>query len=262
VTPPFADFELAVRTLQPTVAVVLGSGLGAVPSGFVETSAIGFADVPGLTAPTVSGHSGTICVGTLNGVPLLVFRGRLHFYEGHGWEQVAQPVEQAARWGVHTLVLTNAAGGIHPELDPGELMLLADHRFWQRVDSWRETPEPSPYDAELNQVVLANEALRGRRLLAGTYCALTGPCYETPAEIRALQACGFEAVGMSTAFEAITARKLGMRVIAISSITNKAAGLGDGPLDHLEVLANATKPAERISQILADLLSADAIRGR
>ena len=93
-------------------------------------------------------------------------------------------------------------------------------------------------------------------MLTGIYCALTGPCYETPAEIRALQACGFDAVGMSTAFEAITARELGMKVLAISSITNKAAGLGDGPLDHSEVLANAHKPAERISEILADFLSA------
>jgi purine-nucleoside phosphorylase len=250
----FAEFEHAVRTLQPDTAVVLGSGLGAVPHGFVEDTAVEFGDVPGLVAPTVSGHSGTIRVGTLNGVPLVVFRGRLHYYEGHDWERVAKPVELAAGWGVRTLILTNAAGGIHPELNPGDLMALADHRFWQRVDSWKETPPPSPYDPELIQTVLGNEARRGRKLLSGIYVALTGPNYETPAEIRAFQRCGFDAVGMSTAFEALTAQRLGMRTLAISSITNKAAGLSDGPLNHAEVLANATKPAERLSEMLADLL--------
>ncbi|WP_020470624.1 purine-nucleoside phosphorylase [Zavarzinella formosa] len=250
----FGEFEEAVRRLQPTVAVVLGSGLGAVPHGFAEAAAVEFGDVPGMVAPTVAGHSGTIRVGALNGTPLLVFRGRLHFYEGHAWEQVAKPVELAAGWGIRTLILTNAAGGIHPELNPGDLMVLSDHRFWQRIDSWKETPPPSPYDPELIQTVVANEARRGRKLLAGIYTALTGPCYETPAEIRALQQCGFDAVGMSTAFEALTARRLGMRVLAISSITNKAAGLSDGPLNHEEVLANATRPAERMSEILGDLL--------
>lgn len=253
--PTFAEFDAVIRKLQPTVAVVLGSGLGAVPHGFAEAASIGFGDAPGMVAPTVAGHSGSIRIGTLNGVPLLVFRGRLHYYEGHEWDKVAQLVKLAANWGVHTLFLTNAAGGIHPELIPGELMVLNDHRFWQRVDAWKESPQPSPYDPELIERILANEAGRGRKLLTGVYCALTGPCYETPAEIRALQACGFDAVGMSTAYEAITARELGMKVLAISSITNKAAGLGDGPLDHSEVLANAHKPAERISEILADFLS-------
>ncbi len=251
---PFPDFEAAVRALAPTAAVVLGSGLGAVPHGFAESASIPFGDVPGLVAPTVVGHAGSIRVGTLNGAPLLVFRGRLHFYEGHGWDQVARPVDLAHAWGIRTLILTNAAGGIRPDLNPGDLMLLADHRYWQTVDSWKRSPSPSPYDAELIQMVQANEAKRGRPLLAGIYAALTGPNYETPAEIRALQACGFDAVGMSTAFEALTAQRLGMRVLAISSITNKAAGLGNGPLNHEEVLANAHKPAERLSEALGDLL--------
>lgn len=253
-TSTFAEFDTLVRKLSPQTAIVLGSGLGAVPHGFVDLGTVGFGDAPGLVAPTVVGHSGSIRVGTLNEVPLLVFRGRLHYYEGHPWEKVARPVRLAADWGIRTLILTNAAGGIHPELNPGELMLLKDHRFWQRVDAWKEPQAASPYDAELNERIVANEAKRGRQLIAGIYCALTGPCYETPAEIRALQECGFDAVGMSTAFEALTARDVGMRVVAISSITNKAAGLGDGPLDHAEVLANAHKPAERISEILADLL--------
>jgi len=251
---PFTNFDAAVRALKPVAAVVLGSGLGAVPHGFVEAAAVAFGDVPGLHAPTVVGHSGAVRVGTLNGTPLVVFRGRLHFYEGHGWDQVAKPVELAAAWGVSTLVLTNAAGGIHPALNPGDLMLLAGHRYWQTVNSWKTDPPPSPYDADLIQTVQANEAERGRELMAGIYVALTGPCYETPAEIRAFQALGFDAVGMSTAFEALTAKRLGMRVLAISSITNKAAGLSDGPLNHEEVLANAHRPAERLSEVLEDLL--------
>lgn len=250
----FDELEEAVRRLKPAVAIVLGSGLGTVPHGFVEAVSVAFGEVPGMAAPTVAGHSGTLRVGTLNGVPLIVFRGRLHFYEGHAWERVAKPVELAAGWGIRTLILTNAAGGIHPDLNPGDLMVLSDHRFWQRVDAWKEAPAPSPYDPELTQTVVANETRRGRVLRTGIYAALTGPCYETPAEIRALQKCGFDAVGMSTAFEALTARRLGLRVLAISSITNKAAGLSDGPLNHEEVLANAHRPAERLSEMLADLL--------
>ena len=129
---PFDTFTTAVRTLSPRVALVLGSGLGAVPHRFAEAASIPFADVPKLVAPSVHGHSGKISLGHCAGVPLLVFRGRLHFYEGHSWDQVAAPVHLMAEWGVKTLLLTNAAGGIHDKLWPGDLMVLRDD-LWLQV---------------------------------------------------------------------------------------------------------------------------------
>jgi purine-nucleoside phosphorylase len=251
---PFDDFAAAVRAHRPRVAVVLGSGLGAVPHHFAEAASVAFADVPGLTATSVHGHSGTIALGACAGVPLLVFRGRLHVYEGHSWDRVAAPVRLMADWGVKTLILTNAAGGIHDALGPGDLMVLRDHLWLQVPNSWKTAsePRPSPYSPRL--IELLQKAEPDRELMAGVYAALTGPCYETPAEIRALRAMGADAVGMSTAFEANIAADLGMDVAAISCITNKAAGLTSGTLDHKEVLANAGRPAERISGLLETLL--------
>src|SRR5262249_14292970 len=128
----FTAFTDAVRSYEPRVAVVLGSGLGAVPHRFAEIASVSFADVRSLVAPSVHGHSGAIALGHCAGVPLLVFRGRLHLYEGHSWDQVAAPVRLMAEWGVKTLVLTNAAGGIHGRLNPGDLMVLRAH-LWLQV---------------------------------------------------------------------------------------------------------------------------------
>jgi purine-nucleoside phosphorylase len=249
---PFDAFAATVREHQPRVAVVLGSGLGAVPHRFEEIATVPFGEVPGLVAPSVHGHSGTVSVGRCGGHPLIVFRGRPHFYEGHPWEQVAAPVHAAAGWGVKTLLLTNAAGGIHDALGPGDLMVFRDHFYLQRPNAWKELTHsgPSPYSPQLAGLLQTIERDRGRNLMAGTYAAVTGPCYETPAEIRALKVMGADAVGMSTAWEALAARECGMQVGAVSCITNKAAGLTCQTLDHKEVLANATKPAERLSELL------------
>jgi purine-nucleoside phosphorylase len=249
---PFDAFAAAVREHSPRVAVVLGSGLGAVPRHFDEIASVAFGEVPGLVAPAVPGHAGSIYLGRCGGQAIVVFRGRLHFYEGHSWEQVAAPVRIAAGWGVKVLLLTNAAGGIHAGLGPGDLMVLRDHLFLQRPDAWKAlTRSPaSPYSPRLVDALRTVEYRRGRPLFAGVYAALTGPCYETPAEIRALQVMGADAVGMSTAWEALSAVECGMEVAAISCITNKAAGLSHGPLDHREVLANAARPAERLTEIL------------
>ena len=259
----FETFTAAVQTHGSRVAVVLGSGLGAVPHRFTKIASIPFADVPGLTAPSVHGHSGAMDLGHCAGVPLLVFRGRLHYYEGHSWDRVAAPVRLMASWSVKTLILTNAAGGIHDRLNPGDLMVLRDHLWLQtpeavvgqvsNLSGKQDRLETCPtYSPRLIDLLQAAEP--GRELLAGVYAAVTGPCYETPAEIRALKAMGADAVGMSTAFEAQTAADLGMEVAAISCITNKAAGLTCGTLDHAEVLANAGRPAERISGLLETIL--------
>src|SRR6476659_7973059 len=135
--PSLSAFQSAVRASQPRLAVVLGSGLGSVPHQFVELASLLFADVPGLMTTSVQGHSGSISLGMCAERPLLVFRGRLHFYEGHSWDRVTRPIQWMADMGVKTLLLTNAAGGIHDSLGPGDLMVLRDHLFLQRPHSWK-----------------------------------------------------------------------------------------------------------------------------
>ncbi|MSR53773.1 MAG: purine-nucleoside phosphorylase [Gemmataceae bacterium] len=250
----FQTFAATVCAHPPRLAVVLGSGLGRVPHRFDEIASISFADVPGLVAPSVHGHSGRISLGLCAAHPLLVFRGRLHFYEGHTWERVASPIHVLAELGVKVVLLTNAAGGIHDQLNPGDLMVLKGDLFLQKPNGWKQPLRTACYSPQLVEQVQKNERERGRKLLAGVYAAVTGPCYETPAEIRGLRAMGVDAVGMSTAFEAETAASLGLEVVAISCITNKAAGLTAGTLNHAEVLANAHKPAERISEMIEALL--------
>ena len=251
--------------LGPRVAVVLGSGIRFEPPRYQPAASVPFAEVPGFVPTTVAGHSGRVSVGLCSGRPALVFHGRLHFYEGHTWERVGAPVRLAAELGVTALILTNAVGGIHDALGPGSLMAIRDHLFWQQPGAWRG-PGPvgchcpggeraSPYSARLVGLLEDLEREQGRTLLAGVYAAVTGPCYETPAEIRALRAAGADAVGMSTAHEVEIGRSLGLECAAISCITNKAAGLGGALLDHHEVLETARLTADRLATLLERLVS-------
>lgn len=244
----FSEFAAVVKALAPRTAVVLGSGLGGVTSRFVETASVPFGDVPGLVPTTVHGHRGRLAVGEWGGVPSLILFGRLHFYEGHSWDVVTGTIRAAADLGVSSLVLTNAAGGIHDSLSPGDLMAIRAHIVLVGPDAWRDVKVQRPYSSRLTR------RLADHDLLAGVYAALTGPCYETPAEIRALRAMGADAVGMSTAKEAECAEALGLDVAAISCITNKAAGLSAGALDHAEVLVNAKLAVARLETILVDLV--------
>ena len=256
----FARFSAVARDLAPRTAVVLGSGLGGVTAGFREAAAVSFGDVPGLAPTTVGGHAGRLAVGDWSGSAVLLYFGRLHFYEGHPAGVVTGPTRVAAGLGVRRFVQTNAAGGIHPSLAPGALMAVREHLAFFGRDAWRASPAGrgggSPYSAALLRVMRDHEAASGRELFAGVYAAVTGPCYETPAEIRALRACGADAVGMSTAREADAAAALGLEVAAVSCVTNRAAGLGDGPLDHAEVLRNAKLGVERLAGLLEKLIEA------
>lgn len=249
-------FAQAVRSLTPASAVVLGSGLRGAAGGFREVASVSFADIPGLVPPTVHGHSGRLAVGEWAGVPALLFSGRLHFYEGHTWEVVTGPVRVAADFGIRTLILTNAAGGIHQSLNPGSLMALRGHLTWLGPHSRREVEPATPYSARLVRLMQDHEAAARRELLAGVYAALAGPSYETPAEIRVLKACGADAVGMSTAREAEAAAERGLEVAAISCITNRAAGLSADSLSHAEVLDNAKLAVDRLGAILTRAVSA------
>jgi purine-nucleoside phosphorylase len=254
----FAAFARTTAALAPRTAVVLGSGLAGAAAAFVERASIGFGDVPGLVSPTVQGHGGTLVVGEWAGVPALLFHGRLHCYEGHPWHVVTGAVRTAAELGAARIVLTNAAGGIHPALEPGSLLAIRRHIKFLDSSAWgalaNDAPTAQPYAPHLIDVMLAHESAAGRALLAGTYAALTGPSYETPAEIRALAKCGADAVGMSTALEAEEAVRLGLEVAALSCVTNKAAGLGTAALDHTEVLLNANLTVERMGELLGRLV--------
>ena len=257
--PAFTAFVGTARRLAPRTAVVLGSGLADAVRSFVEHASVGFGNIPGLALPTVVGHGARLAVGEWAGVPALLFLGRLHFYEGHARSVVTGGIRVAAEIGVKRVVLTNAAGGLHPSLNPGDLMAIRGHLKLLDRNAWRALTSDialsRPYSPHLLDVLHAHERAAGRDLLAGVYAALTGPSYETPAEIRALAKCGADAVGMSTALEAEAAAELGLEVAAISCITNKAAGLGGSTLDHTEVLTNAKLAVTRMGELLSALVA-------
>jgi purine-nucleoside phosphorylase len=243
----FGPFREAVLERGPRTAVVLGSGLGSMAGHFRESASVPFHEVPGLCATSVGGHSGRLALGTWGNAAVLVFFGRVHLYEGHSWDAVIAPVRLAADLGAKRIVLTNAAGGIHPDLNPGSLMALRGHLALLDRNAWKSHSVGTPYSERLVKV------LQDAGLLAGVYASLTGPSYETPAEIRAYASLGVDAVGMSTAREAEAAAELGLEVAAISCITNRAAGLADGTLDHAEVLTNAKLSVDRLGELIGRL---------
>jgi purine-nucleoside phosphorylase len=257
----FARVTEAARRTPPVLALMLGSGLGAVAMRLTTTVSVPFAEVPGLVPTSVAGHLGCLTLGQWLGKTVLVFQGRLHLYEGHAVHTVAMPVTTAADLGAHAMVFTNAAGGIHDDLTPGSLMAVRDHAQWNRPYAWRHpatggfgSKRPSPYSPRLRHILTQAAQISGIHLREGVYAAVTGPNYETPAEIRALRTCGADAVGMSTTCEVLAANDLGIECAAVSCITNRAAGLGSGPIAHQEVLASASGQSERLAILLEAVL--------
>jgi purine-nucleoside phosphorylase len=253
-TPEELRVALATLPIPPTAAVVLGSGLGQHLGNFVREVSVPFSELPDLASPTVAGHRGCLSAGDWNGRRVLVFEGRLHHYEGHSWERIVEPVRLACALGVRVLLLTNAAGGIRDDLLPGTLLAIRDHLDWTRPYCWKLPARPSPYSERLLALLQRAAGTLGLRLSRGVYAAVTGPSYETPAEIRALRHCGADAVGMSTAREVEAARNLGMECAAVSLITNRAAGLGSGTLDHEEVLAVAARQGLQLLALIQEFL--------
>ena len=247
----------AFRT--PACAIVLGSGLGKLAEAVSDAISIPFADIPGFPATTVAGHSGHLLLGTLEGVPVAMLAGRLHLYEGHEAGLAGYPVRVLHALGAPIYLASNAAGGINRSFAPGDLMLVADHvNFMFRNplhgpvqgDDARFPDMSTPYDRELRERLHAVAHAQGIALKDGVYMGLLGPTYETPAEVRMLEKLGGDAVGMSTVPEVIVARALGMRAVAISLITNPAAGLSVAPLDHAEVLAVGREAADRFQRLV------------
>jgi purine-nucleoside phosphorylase len=257
----YAEFTKLVAARPLNAALILGSGMSDLAGRCEILGRVAYGDVPGMTATSVAGHRGSLALGVWAGCRVLFFEGRLHRYEGHPWESVVQPVRLGHQLGAPVLFLTNAAGGIHDDLNAGSLMAVRDHIEWTWPASWnRPGPgglggqRPSPYDVKLLDLLQQAAASLDMHLPSGIYAAVTGPCYETKAEIRALKACGADAVGMSTAREIQQGRDLGMACAALSCITNKAAGLSDSPINHEEVLTTAKAQAERLSNLIERFL--------
>jgi purine-nucleoside phosphorylase len=256
-TPAYARLLDSCRRHPPRVALVLGSGLGDLAERFDCECAIPFGELPDLEPTTVAGHRGELHLGTWGNQRVLLFLGRLHFYEGHPWRRVEQQVPMARALGAQILLLTNAAGGIRDDLVPGTLMPIADHLEWTRPYPWRHpgpSTRPSPYSSRLLDVLSLAAQEMEFSLRSGVYAQVTGPCYETPAEIRALRICGADVVGMSTCREINRGHGLGMECAALSCVTNRAAGLGEGKLDHEEVMAAGRAVRHRLAALIERFL--------
>jgi purine-nucleoside phosphorylase len=263
-----ASFVAGRSPHRPSVGLVLGSGLGAFADTLAEATAIPYADIPHFPTSTAVGHKGELVLGLAAGVPVAVMAGRVHFYEGYTPAQVVFPVRVLGRLGVGTLILTNAAGGIGEGFRPGDLMVIADHLNLTGTNPLVGPNEPAlgerffdmteAYDRGLAEA--AERACReaGARVHRGVYAGLTGPSYETPAEVRMLKLLGADAVGMSTVPEVIAARHMGLRVAGLSCITNVAAGLGHARLDHREVLEVGERARSSLIEVLGRLVRAAA----
>lgn len=262
--------EHAARTIRAAfgddvrVALVLGSGLGALADDLEQPVAIPYEDIPGFARSTVEGHQGRLVLGFIEGTPVAAMQGRFHYYEGYSLEEVTFPVRVFGAMGVKALVLTNAAGGINIAFDQGSLMLIGDHlnligasplrgindeRFGPRFPDMTEV-----YDKQYQELVLQEAREMNLELRRGVYAALPGPAYETPAEIRMLRTLGADAVGMSTVPEAMVARHMGLKVLGISCITNLAAGVLDRSINHHEVIQTGERVRGQFTQLLRGVI--------
>ncbi len=248
------------------IAIILGSGLGPLASEIENPIVMKYENIPNFKVSTIAGHAGELVSGTIQGKKVLVMNGRFHYYEGHDMDIVTFPVRVFASLGITNLLVTNAAGGIHELLNPGSIMLIHDHLsimcpsplrgpnlddFGPRFKDMTEV-----YTKDLRDIAHKVADTHNIPLPEGVYCYFTGPQYETPAEIRAVRTLGADAAGMSTVPEAIIARHCGMRILGLSLITNKAAGLGTSELSHSEVTAIA-KQAESNMLILVKNIIGD-----
>jgi len=257
-----AQLILARTSLRPQIALVLGSGLGSFADSLTDATRVPYSDIPAFPRSTAIGHAGQMILGNAGSVPVAAMQGRAHLYEGYSPQEVTFSIRVFGRMGIRALILTNAAGGINLSYSQGALVVLRDHinlqgsnplvgpnddRFGLRFPDMTHA-----YDREYRQIALEEAGKLGIPQHEGVYAALLGPSYETPAEIEYLRRVGADLVGMSTVAEAIAARHMGIRVLAISCVTNMAAGILDQPLSHAEVM----ETGERVRGIFEALLRA------
>jgi purine-nucleoside phosphorylase len=246
---------------------VLGSGLGAFAETLEDKVVIPYEEIPDFERSTVEGHSGRLIVGKLpsTAVNVAVMQGRFHYYEGYSLEEVTLPIRAFGAMGLKKLALTNAAGAVNPEFKRGDFMLISDHinlmmisplrgkhdkRLGERFPDMTEV-----YSREYRRIAKEAAAEIGLDLREGVYLALQGPNYETPAEIRMMRALGADAVGMSTVPEAIVAKQMGMSTLGVSLITNAAAGIEDGPINHTDVMEMGQRVSKEFSELLTRILA-------
>jgi purine-nucleoside phosphorylase len=245
----------------PPIAIVLGSGLGAFAEQLASAEAIPYAEIPHAPSAAVLGHAGKMVFGRIDNTPIVALSGRVHGYEGHPLQHVVYLVRSLAKWGVPRVLLTTAAGGVNLQYQAGDVMLIVDHLNMSGANPLTGSNEDSAgprfldmtraYDPRLSDV-LRQAALQNDILLReGVYCALSGPTYETPAEIRMLRTLGADAVGMSTVVETIALRHMGVRVAAVSCITNMGAGITGETLSHQEVKDTADRVAGKLIKLFS-----------
>lgn len=249
----------------PTVGLILGSGLGGFADTLENAARIDYGDIPHFPVSTVHGHAGKLVVGDAGGLTCVAMQGRAHFYEGHSAARMAYPARTLVRLGAGTLIVTNAAGGVNQSFEPGTLMLIRDHINMLPDNPLRGTNDDSlgprfpdmtnVYTPALRELARSVATAQGIEVREGVYASLSGPTYETPAEVRMLSVLGVDATGMSTVPEAIVARHMGARVLGISCITNKAAGLSDTELSHDEVTETAARVRNVFQGLLAGILA-------
>lgn len=269
-TPMFERVEHAAREIRSRysedvrVGLVLGSGLGAFADELEESVEIPYEEIKGFARSTVEGHAGRLVLGKIEGVSVAAMQGRFHFYEGYEFEEVVFPIRTLGLLGVKSLLLTNAAGGINVAFDQGALMVISDHlnlmgvnplrgphdnRFGERFPDMSEV-----YTRDYQEIAVAEGQAMGLELRRGIYAALSGPSYETPAEIRMMRILGADAVGMSTVPEAIVARQMGIKVLGISCITNMAAGVVGDPINHQEVMETGERVRDTFKELLKRII--------
>lgn len=259
-----AQYIKSKSPVSPEIGLILGSGLGVLAEHIEEAVSIAYQDIPHFPQSTVEGHAGELLVGSLQGVPVVLMKGRFHMYEGYGPELTAFPVRVMKELGVSKLLVTNAAGGVNTAYEPGDLMLISDH-----INMTGKNPLIGPNDSELGPRFpdmsqaysrkLRETAKRvaieqGVQLQEGVYAGLLGPTYETPAEIVMLRTLGADAVGMSTVSEVIVARHAGIEVLGISCISNMASGILDQPLSHVEVMETTERVREKFLSLVLSII--------
>jgi len=259
-----AHSVLQRTSLRPQIGLVLGSGLGAFAESLADATRIPFAEIPAFPCSTAIGHAGQMVIGKAGTVPVAAMQGRVHLYEGYSAQQVAFPMRVFGRIGIRAVILTNAAGGINLRYQQGALVLVSDHINLQGANplvgpnedrlGLRFPDMTHAYEKSYRAMAKEEAAKLGMTLYEGVYAALLGPSYETPAEIRYLRTIGADLVGMSTALEVIAARHMGMKVLAISCVTNMAAGILDQPLSHEEVMETGERVRSSFEALLRAVL--------
>ena len=259
-----ADYIRSKTKHKPELGVILGSGLGALGDSLEEADFIPYGEIPHFVPSTAPGHKGRIVIGKLGGKTLLCMQGRVHYYEGYTMRQITYPVRVMKKLGIKTLILTNSCGGLNPEFSPGDLLVITDH-----INFTGQNPLIGPNEEEFGArfpdmtqaysrelIALAKQAASDANILLreGVYVGYSGPSFETPAEIRLFQQFGGSAVGMSTVPEAIVASHCKMRLLALSCVTNLAAGILDVPLTGEEVIEVAAKAGEKFTRLITEII--------